>query len=61
LRPKLLETIAVGFVAKLPKTVTTSFEAKPAKVVRVVLMLNHSQTIAIGFEVQTAEKPSQWF
>jgi hypothetical protein len=61
LRPKLPETIAVGFVAKLPKTVTTSFEAKPAKVVRVVLMLNHSQTIAIGFEVQTAEKPSQWF
>jgi hypothetical protein len=31
------------------------------KTVRVVLRPNHSQTVAIGFEAQTDEKPSQWF
>jgi hypothetical protein len=55
---KLEKTIAAGFEAKLPETVATSFEAKPMKTVRVVLRPNHSQTIAIGFEAQTGEKPS---
>jgi hypothetical protein len=31
------------------------------KTVRVVLSPNHSQTIAIGFEAQTDEKPSEQF
>jgi hypothetical protein len=57
---KPLETIAAGFEAKPPETVTNSFEAKPAKTVWVVLRPNHSQTIAIGFEAQADEKPSEW-
>jgi hypothetical protein len=56
-----LETVAAGFEAKPPETVTTGFEAKLVKTVRVVLRPNHSQTIAISFEVQTDEKPSEWF
>jgi hypothetical protein len=52
------ETVAAGFEAKPPETVTTSFEAKPVKTVWVVLRPNHSQTVSIGFEAQTDEKPS---
>jgi hypothetical protein len=55
-----LKTVAAGFDAKPPETVTTGFEAKPVKTVQVVLRPNHSQTIAISFEAQTDEKPSQW-
>jgi hypothetical protein len=56
---KPLETIAASFEAKPPETVTTGFEAKQVKIVRVILRPNHSQTVAIGFEAQTDEKPSQ--
>jgi hypothetical protein len=59
--PKPLETITVGFEAKPLETVATGFKAKPVKTVWVVLRSNHSQTVAIGFEAQTDEKPSQWF
>jgi hypothetical protein len=45
----------------MEKTVATGFEAKPAKTVRVVLRPNLSQIIAIVFEAQTDEKPSEWF
>jgi hypothetical protein len=31
------------------------------KTIRVVLRPNHSQTVAIGFEPQTDEKPPEWF
>jgi hypothetical protein len=31
------------------------------KTVQVVLRPNHSQTVAIGFETQNNEKPSEWF
>jgi hypothetical protein len=31
------------------------------KTVRVVLMPNHSQTVAIGFEAQTDKKLYEWF
>jgi hypothetical protein len=58
---KPLETVAPVFEAKPPETVTNDFEVKPVKTVRVVLRSNHSQTIVIGFDVQTDEKPSQWF
>jgi hypothetical protein len=58
---KTEKTVTAGFEAKPPKIVATGFEAKPAKNVRVVLRSNHSQTVAIGFEAQTDEKPSQWF
>jgi hypothetical protein len=51
----------LGFEAKLPETVTTSFEVKQVKTVRMVLRSNHSQTITIGFEAQTDEKSFQWF
>jgi hypothetical protein len=36
----------------------TSFEVKSAKTVRVILRPNHSQTIVIGFDAQSDEKPS---
>jgi hypothetical protein len=49
---------SVGFEDKPLETVATDFEAKLAKTVRVILKLNHSQTVAIGFEAQTDEKPS---
>jgi hypothetical protein len=49
---------SIGFVAQPTETVTTGFEAKLAKTVRVVLRPNHSQTVTVGFEVQTDEKPS---
>jgi hypothetical protein len=58
---KPLETVASGFEAKPLETVATGFEAKPAKTVWVVLKPNHSQTVAIGFEAQTDEKPSKCF
>jgi hypothetical protein len=58
---KPLETVAAGFEAKPLETVITGFEAKPAKTVRVVLMPNHLQTVAIGFKAQTDEKPFEWF
>jgi hypothetical protein len=58
---KLENSIATSFEAKLEKTITTGFEAKPVKTVRVVLRPNHSQIIAISFEAQTDEKPSEWF
>jgi hypothetical protein len=58
---KLEKIIAADFDAKLLETVATSFEAKPAKIVQVVLRPNHLQTVAIDFEAQTDEKPSQWF
>jgi hypothetical protein len=54
------ETVTTaGFEAKPPETVATGFEAKPVKTVRVVLRPNHSQIVAIGFETQTDEKPSE--
>jgi hypothetical protein len=34
------------------QTVTTDFDAKPVKSVRVVLNPNHSQTVDLGFEAQ---------
>jgi hypothetical protein len=37
----------------------TSFKIKLEKTVQVVLRPNHSQTVAIGFEAQTDEKPSE--
>jgi hypothetical protein len=49
---KPLETVATGFKAKLLETVATGFDVKPVKTVRVVLRLNHSQTIDLGFEAQ---------
>jgi hypothetical protein len=49
LRPNHSQTIAIGFEAKLTKTV------------RVVLRRNHLQAVVIGFEAQTDEKPSKWF
>jgi hypothetical protein len=52
------KTIAAGFEFKPLETVATTFEAKSTKLVRVVLRPNHSQTMAIGFEAQTNEKPS---
>jgi hypothetical protein len=58
---KPLETVAAGFEAKPPEIVTTGFEGKPTKAVWVVLRPNHSQTVAIDFEAQTDEKPSEWF
>jgi hypothetical protein len=58
---KPVKTIAVGFEVKPLETVATSFETKPLETVRVVLWPNHSQTIAISFEAQTDEKPSEWF
>jgi hypothetical protein len=60
---KPVEIVAAGFEAKPPETVTTSFEVKPLtnrrhrflgtnrwETVRVVLRLNHSQTVNLGFE-----------
>jgi hypothetical protein len=41
-----------GFEAKPGETVATSFEAKLVKTVQVVLRLNHSQTVDLGFEAQ---------
>jgi hypothetical protein len=41
-----------GFEVKPGETVATSFEAKLAKTVRVVLKPNHPQTINLGFEAQ---------
>jgi hypothetical protein len=58
---KPLEIIAAGFEAKPPETVTTDFEAKPTQIIRAVLRPNHSQTVTIGCEAQTDEKPSEWF
>jgi hypothetical protein len=58
---KPLETVATGFEAKPEKTVATGFEAKPEKTVPMVLRPNHWQTVAISFEAQTDEKPSEWF
>jgi hypothetical protein len=58
---KPAKTIVAGFEAKPIETVTTGFEAKPVKTVRVVLRPNHSQTVTIGFEAQTDEKPFEWF
>jgi hypothetical protein len=58
LRPNW-RTVAAGFETKAQETVTTGFEAKPVKTIRVVLRQNHSQTVAIGFEAQTDEKPSE--
>jgi hypothetical protein len=49
---KLLETVATGFEAKPVKTVATDFEAKPTKTIRVVLRLNYSQIVDLGFEAQ---------
>jgi hypothetical protein len=46
------KTVAASFETKPPETVTTDFEAKLAKTVRVVLGPNHSQTIDLGFEAQ---------
>jgi hypothetical protein len=46
------KTVASGFKAKPPKTVVTGFEVKPAKIVRVVLRLNHTQTVDLGFKAQ---------
>jgi hypothetical protein len=54
---KLEKTVIAGFEAKPLETITTGFEAKPVKTIRVVLRPYHSQTVAIGFEAQTDEKP----
>jgi hypothetical protein len=40
------------FEAKPGETVATSFDAKLAKTIRVVLSPNHSQTVDLGFEAQ---------
>jgi hypothetical protein len=58
---KPLETVTAGFEVKPLEIIAISFEAKPMKTIRVVLRPNHSQTVAIGFEAQTDEKPSEWF
>jgi hypothetical protein len=58
---KLEKIVAAGFEAKSLETIATGFEAKPVKTMRVVLRPNHSQIVAIGFEAQTDEKPSDWF
>jgi hypothetical protein len=55
------ETVVAGFEAKPPETVATSFEVKLGKTVLLVLRLNHCETVTIGFEAQTDEKPSQCF
>jgi hypothetical protein len=55
------KTVAAGFEVKPPETIITSFEVKLAKPVLLVLRPNHSQTVTIGFEAQTDEKPSEWF
>jgi hypothetical protein len=55
---KPLETVTAGFEVKPAKTVATSFETKPAKTVQVVLMLNHSQTIDLGFKAQSRNSRS---
>jgi hypothetical protein len=57
----LEKIVAAGFETKPPETATAGFEAKPVKTVRVVLMSNHSQTVAIDFKAQTDEKPSECF
>jgi hypothetical protein len=44
-------------VAKPPEIVAAGFEAKPPETVG----QTHSQTVVIGFEAQTDEKPSDWF
>jgi hypothetical protein len=44
--------VATDFEAKLEKTVTTGFEVKPEKTIPVVLKLNHSQTVHLGFDPQ---------
>jgi hypothetical protein len=46
------ETVAAGFEAKQLETIAAGFDAKPAKTVRVVLRLNHSQTVNLGFDAQ---------
>jgi hypothetical protein len=56
---KPLETATTGFDVKPLETVTASFEAEPPETIPVVLMPNHWQTVAIGFEAQTDEKPSE--
>jgi hypothetical protein len=56
-----VKAVTAGFKAKLLETITTDFEAKLATTVRVVLRLSHSQIVAICFETQIDEKPSQWF
>jgi hypothetical protein len=42
----------IGFEVKPEETVATSFEAKLVKTVWVVLRLNHSQNVDLGFEAQ---------
>jgi hypothetical protein len=46
------ETVTTSFEAKLEKTVASGFDANPLETVRVVLRLNHSQTVDLGFEAQ---------
>jgi hypothetical protein len=41
-----------SFETKLRETVGTSFEAKLAKIVQVILRSNHSQTVDLGFKAQ---------
>jgi hypothetical protein len=46
------ETRATSFEEKSGETVTTGFEVKSGEIVIVVLMLNHWQTVDLGFEAQ---------
>jgi hypothetical protein len=55
------QTTAADFETKLVEIVIAGFEAKPTETIPVVLRPNHWQTVAIGFEAQTDEKPSEWF
>jgi hypothetical protein len=43
---------AADFEAQAEKPITIGFEAKPEKIVQVVLRANHSQTVDLGFEAQ---------
>jgi hypothetical protein len=52
LRPNREKIVAAGFEVKLPETVTTDFEAKPMKTIRVILWPNHSQIVDLGFKAQ---------
>jgi hypothetical protein len=49
---KPVKTVVAGFEAKPVETIAAGFEAKPPKTVQVVLRLNHSQTVDLGFKAQ---------
>jgi hypothetical protein len=63
LRPNHSQTVRAGFQVKLLETVAAGFEAKPSKSSPLVLRPNRQkpskQTVAINFEAQADEKPSE--